>query len=335
MRYLRSIFVFVFITVHFIYLNGQSSFQVAFYNVENLFDTIPDPKKLDTEFIPGTKTNWNSVRYWKKQKDLAMVFDSMDLPEIIGVCEIENAAALKDLCKTIKGRKYDFVHYDAPDLRGIDVGLLYQTGFMKVLSSKNIFVPLQSGDSLIPTRDILYVEGKIKSSGDTLHIFVNHWPSRRGGETESEKNRIAAAKVLKSFIEQLWITKPDASIVIMGDFNDEPTNNSIQNELLMAAHPTNEINLFNLAYQDHLAGLGSYNYRGKWNMLDQIILSKSLTDNSGKWQAGAFEVFRRDFMIYKGDKYGDAPNRTYGGPIYYGGISDHFPVRVRIERRGK
>lgn len=332
MRLLRPIFVFVFIAVQFFHLNGQSSFQVAFYNVENLFDTISDPNKLDTEFIPGTKTDWNSVRYWKKQRDLAMVFDSMELPEIIGVCEIENATVLKDLCKTIKGKKYDFVHYDAPDMRGIDVGLLYQPKFMKVLSSQNLFVALHQGDTLIPTRDILYVEGKIKSSGDTLHLFVNHWPSRRGGETESEKNRIAAAKVLRSFIEQLWISNPNASIIIMGDFNDEPSNESIRGELLMAKHPANEINLFNLAYQDHIEGKGSYNYRGKWNMLDQIIVSKSLSDNTGKWEVGDFEVFRREFMVYKGEKFGDAPNRTYGGPVYYGGISDHFPVRVKFIR---
>jgi predicted extracellular nuclease len=333
MRFLRPIFVFAFISVQFLSLQGQSSFQVAFYNVENLFDTISDPNKLDTEFIPGTKTDWNSVRYWKKQQDLASVFDSMEWPEIIGVSEIENATVLKDLCKTMEGKKYDYVHYDAPDLRGIDVGLLYQPKFMKILSSKNLYVALHEGDSLIPTRDILYVEGKIKSDGDTLHIFVNHWPSRRGGETESEKNRLAAAKVLKTFIEQLWITKPNANIIVIGDFNDEPSNNSIANELLMASHPANEINLFNLAYQDHSEGKGSYNFRGKWNMLDQIIVSKSLADNSGNWQVGSFEIFRREFMVYKGDKYGDAPNRTYGGPIYYGGISDHFPVRVRIGRR--
>lgn len=335
MRLLKPIFVVAIISVQFLSLHAQSSFQVAFYNVENLFDTISDPNKQDTEFIPGTKTDWNSVRYWKKQKDLAMVFDSMEWPEIIGVSEIENATVLKDLCKAIKDKKYDYVHYDAPDLRGIDVGLLYQPKFLKVLSSKNLFVALHEGDSLIPTRDILYVEGKIKSSGDILHIFVNHWPSRRGGETESEKNRLAAARVLRSFIEQLWRDQPNASIVIMGDFNDEPSNNSIKNELLMASHPANEINLFNLAYTDHMERKGSYNFRGKWNMLDQIIVSKTLSANTGNWQVGTFEVFRREFMIYKGEKYGDAPNRTYGGPIYYGGISDHFPVRVRMERRGK
>ncbi len=334
MRYLKSIFLFAFISVQFFHLNGQSSFQVAFYNVENLFDTISDPNKYDKEFIPGTKTDWNSTRYWKKHKDLARVFDSMDWPEIIGVSEVENSTVLKDLRKMMKGKKYDYVHYDAPDLRGIDVGLLYQPKFMKVLSSTNIFVPLPDADTLIPTRDILYVEGKIKSSGDTLHIFVNHWPSRRGGEEASESKRMAAAKVLKTFIEQLWINKPNASIIIMGDFNDEPSNNSLKNELLLASHPSNEISLFNLSYQDHIEGKGSYNYRGKWNMLDQIIVSKSLSDNTGNWQVGSFEVFQREFMVYKGEKYGDAPNRTYGGPIYYGGISDHFPVRVTLERRG-
>ncbi len=335
MRLIRPIFLFVIFSFQIICIQGQSSFQVAFYNVENLFDTIADPNKLDTEFIPGTKTDWNSVRYWKKQKDLATVFDSMEWPEIIGVSEIENSTVLQDLCKTIKDKKYDYVHYDAPDLRGIDVGLLYQPKFLKVLSSKNLYVALHEGDSLIPTRDILYVEGKVKSSGDILHIFVNHWPSRRGGEAESEKNRMAAAKVLRSFIEQLWMDQPNASIVIMGDFNDEPSNNSIKNELLMASHPSSEINLFNLAYTDHIEGKGSYNFRGKWNMLDQIIVSKTLSDNTGNWQVGAFEVFRREFMIYKGEKYGDAPNRTYGGPIYYGGISDHFPVRVKVERRSR
>lgn len=310
---------------------GLDAYRIAFYNVENLFDTIPHPHKSDAEFTPTSKSQWNTERYWKKQSDLAMLIDSMSFPVILGLCEVENANVLTDLCHTIDGAYYRYIHQESPDDRGIDVALLYQPEFFRPIADRVLLVQIEIDGQPANTRDILHVTGIIPQSGDTLDIFVNHWPSRRGGLDASEPRRIAAAETLKMHVEILWSQRLQANIIIMGDFNDDPTNNSIQNHLLQAKHLKNFYTLENKAAEPFSKGLGTYNYRGTWNMLDQIIIGGPINRPNETLSFDTFTVYKKDFLLYESDRFGMTPNRTYGGPNYYGGISDHLPVYIDLK----
>jgi predicted extracellular nuclease len=300
---------------------------IGFYNVENLFDTIDDPLKDDNEFLPDSAKKWNGERYERKLEMLAEVINSMgreSYPAILGLCEVENIQVLNDLVKErqISKAKYQPILIEGPDERGIDVGLLYSKKKFKVISSASHTV--NAGEGERPTRDILHVRGKVKSGGPTINILVNHWPSRYGGAEESEPKRIAAAKVLTAVTEQISALHPDEPIICMGDFNDYPDNRSLS-QILPTGRDERLVNL--------MAGLkekkrGSYNYRGEWDFLDQIIVSRSLTDDQlPDIIDGSTAPFYTDSMVYTHPKYGDEkPHRTYGGPEYYGGYSDHLPV---------
>ena len=324
----------LFLAFHFLGTHSRISAQekhhyIAFYNVENLYDTIPDPSKNDTEFIPTSKHQWNTNRYKKKIQDLAMVMDSMGFPAIVGVCEIENGDVLKDWCKAMNPY-YLFIHHQSPDYRGIDNGFLYQPAYFRPIADKAIQVKIEVDGKIEPTRDILHVSGIWIPSGDTLELFVNHWPSRRGGKEASEHRRVAAADTLSRHLQTLWKHRPGAFVIIMGDFNDDPTDKAVGQHLLEAGSSLNH-QLVNLGSATFKAGIGSYNYRGTFNLLDQIIVSKSLTQRENTLQIKNFEVFQRPFLSFEHERFGLTPNRTYGGPNYYGGISDHYPVRVTIK----
>ncbi|MGQ7869401.1 endonuclease/exonuclease/phosphatase family protein [Sunxiuqinia sp. sy24] len=301
---------------------------VVFYNVENLFDTIDDPAINDDEFLPEADKKWNTERYTKKLEDLSRVLgtvNSEELPEIIGVCEIENRQVLEDLATTppLSDGKYQIVHIDSPDKRGIDVGLLFRKGEFKLMHQEALLV-----DPGFATRDILYVYGKLGK--DKIHLFVNHWPSRWGGTEQSEPNRLVAAQTLKNKVDELLAENPDAKIIILGDMNDEPDNKSLA-ETLTAAAPNTTSELYNLMIPLDEQHQGSYNYRGNWNMIDNLIVSGALLSGSGfvvTDQLGA--VFHRPWMEYRNKSGEMSPKRTYGGPNYYGGISDHFPVYFQL-----
>jgi hypothetical protein len=325
-----NIWVLLIFFISFSTLQAQKNdHYIAFYNVENLYDTIPDPSKNDTEFIPSSKHQWDTHKYLKKIKDLAMVMDSMDFPAIIGTCEIENADVLKDWCKAMKPY-YLYIHHQSPDYRGIDNGLLYQPEYFRPIADKAIEIKIDIEGKIEPTRDILHVSGVWLPTSDTLDIFVNHWPSRRGGKEASEHRRIAAADTLSRHLNLIWEQRPHAYVIIMGDFNDDPTDIAIQKHLLQAGNKFNQT-LEHLGAATFKSGVGSYNYRGTFNLLDQIIVSQSLINPGNSLQINHFEVFQRSFLSFQHERFGMTPNRTYGGPNYYGGISDHYPVRAQIK----
>jgi len=312
-----------------------SNLTIAFYNVENLFDTEDEPFKDDNEFLPGSKKKWTEKRYGKKLESLSKVLSSInknELPEIIGLCEVENKRVLNDLVNTkhLSSGKYKIVHYESPDFRGIDCALLYRPDEFKVLKSAPVRVKFKDNPGYT-TRDILYVKGKTETR-EILHIFVNHWPSRNGGLSKTEFKRVAVAKVLKNKIDRILAKSPEANIIIMGDMNDEPSNRSLS-QILGAQKPgTYNSEFVNLMYPVHENKKGSYRYRGNWNMLDNIVVSKNLLDDKGyRCTPENGFVFHEKWMEYKNKKGQILPNRTYGGPNYYGGISDHFPVYFTLQ----
>ena len=304
----------------------------GFYNVENLFDTIDDKYTIDEQFLPDSEKKWNSEKYNEKQENLAKVIAAFDseLPLFLGFAEIENKLVLEDLIsqKKLQRGNYGIVHTESPDKRGIDVGLIYQKDYMKILNSENLEVSLQS-DPDFATRDILYVQAELKNQ-DEIHVFLNHWSSRRGGEKETEHKRVKAASVLRAKVDEILNTNSMAKIIILGDFNDHPTNKSIYETLNAKGTPDFQNGqLFNMAYKLEKENKGSYNYKGDWGMLDQMIVSEGLY-SAEKGVKVAYDkclVLQKEWMMYTDKKYGDKkPSRSYGGPNYYGGYSDHLPI---------
>ncbi len=322
------------------YYKKENNFTIVFYNVENLFDTINDPGKIDEQFLPDSNKKWNTGRYKKKINDLGKVISSIninELPELIGLCEVENKAVLKDLISNrflTKG-KYAIVHEESPDARGIDVALLYREDEFKYLNHQihRIYYDFEPETT---TRDILYVKGELKNR-EILHVFINHWSSRRNGQEESEPKRIHTAEILRLKVDSVLKDNRKAKIVILGDFNDEPTNKSLF-EVLNATNDIrlgNNRQLYNLMFDKSINGMGTYNYRGNWNMLDNIIVSQSLLTNKKGYivSSDGGQIFRKRWMMYDNVKTGQmTPSKTYGGPNYYGGISDHFPVFVILRK---
>ncbi|MGC9344634.1 MAG: endonuclease/exonuclease/phosphatase family protein [Bacteroidales bacterium] len=311
---------------------------IVFYNVENLFDTIDAPEIEDQEFTPGSEKKWNQEKYQKKLEDLGRVLSSImedELPDIIGLSEVENKNVLEDLIETtdLRKGKYQIVHKDSPDDRGIDVALLYRKKELKDINYQAIRIEFPF-DPELKTRDILHVEG-LARDGEKIHFFVNHWSSRWGGMLESEPKRIECALNLRRTLDDILSLEENPRFIIMGDFNDEPTNRSVM-EILGASNKRKNIypkDLYNLYYDLHnLGGKGTYNYRGNWNMLDHIIISYNLIDRPGYYSCSYEDagIFKADWMLYETRDGIKVPNRTYGGPNYYGGISDHFPVYLRL-----
>ncbi len=312
---------------------------VMFYNTENLFDTVDDPTTADDEFTPSGAKAWTEERYRKKLEDLSKVIAGVvpkGLPALIGLAEVENRRVVEDLARTgrLRKEKYGIVHEESPDKRGIDVALLYDPARFRYLSHHAISVHFPRNQTKV--RDILYVKGR--ADGEMLHIFVNHWKSRSGGKKATEQMRIFTAVVLRRAVDSILNFEPQAKIIIMGDFNDEPTNTSIM-QILMAADKRKNISrrdLYNLMYDMHnFHDTGTYSYKSRWLMLDQIILSYPfLLDKTG-WHtdyAGG-HIFSQEGMLYDNPKAGrPVPNRTYGGNNYFGGISDHLPVYCTLER---
>lgn len=312
---------------------------IAFYNVENLFDTINDPSTFDDDRTPQGKDRWGTKFYDDKLNKIAKAIDSIGrkhlkkAPTLIGLAEIENRAVLEDLINNphLINKDYGIIHFDSPDARGIDVALLYR---------RNIFIPsgfdkrvLYLVDSRTNkrqyTRDQLVVSGLL--DGDEISLIINHWPSRRGGEALSEYKRIAAARLNKKIIDSLKLGNPEAKIITMGDFNDDPYNKSIRNVLNGKGEKTalDSLSLYNPMLQMTKKGAGTLAYRDSWNLFDQILLSPSLVKKSGGdfyfWKAG---IFNPDFLISEKGRYKGYPFRSYANGNYVGGYSDHFPVYV-------
>ncbi len=306
---------------------SKDVYRVGFYNVENLFDTIDSPLRKDDDFTPQGRNQWTTERYEKKLADLAKIIDKMGQPTLLGLSEVENSRVCRDLARqeVLKAARYIPIHQQSPDFRGIDVALMYKKDDFKVQTSDLIRIdfPAEIVEDYT-TRDILYVQG-VLDGFEVIHIFVNHWPSRRGGAEASEPKRVYVAQQLRKHTDKILADDPDAHIVMMGDFNDETDNKSTK-EILGG-------DFMNCMSKLDQEGKGTYNYKGDWSMLDHIIVSDALA--SGKWRLKALEgvVFREEWMMFKSEKYGPTPNRTYGGPNYYGGFSDHLPVYVDLIAR--
>jgi len=309
------------------------------YNVENLFDTIDTPGYDDIEFTPASKKQWTSEKYEKKLLDLSKVISAVGrdkLPDIVGLIEVENLMVLENLINTraLKPGKYGIVHEESPDARGIDVALIYRKDRFKYEGHVKIPVSFPF-DSTEKTRDILYVYGKAPDGLD-IHFFVNHWSSRNGGERETEPKRMYCAVALRRSVDLLLSRDSRARIVIMGDFNDEPSNRSIMG-VLQSTNKRKNIwvgEFYNLFYDKHnLTPEGTYFYRGNWNMLDQIMVSHTLLNAANGYSLNYDSglIFKADWMLYKAKNGEISPNRTYGGDNYYGGISDHLPVYVELQ----
>jgi len=308
--------------------NQKNDTSVMFYNLENLFDTIDDKSRNDNDFLPSSKLKWNTQKYNSKIKNIARVIcDAAESPTFFGVCEIENAMVFKDLLNSPKFEsKYNFVHKDSPDERGIDVGFAYDKTKCKVINFRNYEVKL-SKNPKDKTRDILLVNLYLFQEKDTFSIMICHFPSRREGKEASEINRIDAAKTLKNAIEANGIKK---NWIIMGDFNDEPWDKAISNTLGAQEEGNKNTNLINLMWAFKDTNKGSYNYKKKWELIDQIIISKTLYSNKKyNISSSSIEFIKKDWMMQNG-KSKEFPRKNVSGIKWFNGFSDHLPVLLKM-----
>lgn len=335
---IRAITV-LFLFVSFTCFAQQKQYKttvVAFYNLENLFDTINDPNKNDEDFLPTGANRNNTYVYTDKLGKLSTVLSEIgtditpDGFALLGVAEVENRKVLEDLTAQPKlsERKLRIVHYESPDERGIDVALLYNPKCFRVKSSQSLFVALQgSNGKPYFTRDILWVTGELNA--ERVHVFVNHWPSRRGGEEASAPSRAAAAAVCKHVIDSLTVLNPSEKIIVMGDLNDDPTSPSVT-QVLGAKSKKEDVppgGMYNPWVDFTDKGIGTLAYNDSWNLFDQILFSYGFLNQN---QTGYFfhqaHIFTRQYMITQTGKYKGYPKRTYSGSRYIGGYSDHFPT---------
>jgi hypothetical protein len=305
--------------------------RLMFYNVENLFDTFNDSLTDDDEFLPGGLRRWNSKRYYLKINSLYKTIAAAgewDAPDIIGFCEIENKKVLEDLIYYTNLSRYEYgiVHEDSPDPRGIDVCLIYRKDRVRILNYRYV-VPQGFSDQGFKTRSVLYTECEIE--GDTIHLFVNHWPSRRGGVLAAEDQRSEIAAMESSITGSIAESSGGkAKIIIMGDFNCTPDDQLIS----MLAGGGKMINLT----ETLPSGTGTYRYMGTWELIDQIIVSYELinSDHGLFTLQKMFRIFKPDFLLKSDPKYpGMSPFSTYNGFRYQGGYSDHLPVILDLLMR--
>jgi predicted extracellular nuclease len=319
-----SLFLFLFIVP----ATAQNTFRVMFYNVENLFDILDDPDKEDEEFTPDGIRHWNNKRYYKKLNDIAKVITVLGgwgVPALVGLCEVENEKVVHDLTHYSPLRKMQYHHVmtESTDSRGIDVALLYQHDQFKYLYHDCIQITFPHNPQK-KTRDVLHVTGQI-ITGDTLDVFVCHFPSRREGQLESEPDRIHAASVVRLTVDSLKSCRRNVNILIMGDLNDEPSDKSI-------AQTLKGDDLYNLFHSlSKSSYTGSYKFGDRWNFLDQILVSQHLLDTQKPFHVmkETATIFQADFLLTDDlTKGGQRPKKTFQGWRYEGGYSDHLPVFV-------
>jgi hypothetical protein len=313
---------------------------IAFWNVENLFDTIDDPLTQDNEFTPQGALAWTGERYRQKLTNLAEAISrigndiTLDGAALFGLCEVENLAVLEDLVNmpSIKDRGYRSVLIEGPDKRGIDPALLYNPSYFKIEKTKSLRVDL--ADTSHRTRDVLLVYGEL--IGEPVAIFVNHWPSRRGGEKTSRPSRITAAGVVRKAVDSLRQAEPGRKIIIVGDFNDDPVSYSVK-EILCSDEKKEGLGencFYNPMTALYKKGVGTLAWNDRWNLFDQVLLSKEWLGASG-WNYSEARVFNRHFLCSQEGNYKGYPLRTYSAGVYTGGYSDHFPSYIIVTRDGK
>ena len=308
MRYLCLILI-SFFSIEYGVLFAQEPLRIISYNVENLFDCQRDSLKNDSSFLPDGLHHWTYYRYQTKLDRIAQVIVNISgwkpVP-LVGLCEVENAHCLRDLCYRLKRFNYRFVHYDSPDERGVDVALLYDSTKVKVLNSKPLRVNLNSDN----TRDILYACCLVNKS-DTIHAMVCHLPSKLGGSGATQWKRDMAKQVLQQEIDSILYVHPTANIVVMGDMNSEPIDDLA--------------GLINVTKYLEKEGKGTHKYKGIWSCLDQFYVSSHLLEES------SVRIYSPAWLLEEDTKYLDyQPKRTYVGYRYHDGYSDHLPIVLHL-----
>lgn len=309
---------------------SDSIIRMVFWNVENFFDTLDDPATEDEDFTPDGERKWSSYRYWQKRNNITKTLWNIGTwcpPEIIAIAEVENRKICEDLIDKPPLNKvtYKIIHEESRDRRGIDIAMLYQPDKFELIDYSCLQIPFQ--DSLFISRDILYVVGNTPQK-DTLHIFVNHWPSRYGGRAATSNYRNEAALFLKKLADSLQhMNQPN--IIITGDFNDYPDDESIY--LKLGANSTKDTikdgKLYNLmAFTD--IRFGTHSFQGKWGNLDQWIVSGYLLNN---YLVSGY-IYNMDWLLKTNSTGGTTTNRTYQGPAWKGGYSDHLPIVLDLKR---
>ncbi|HIP36631.1 MAG TPA: endonuclease [Crocinitomix sp.] len=336
---MKLFFLFLFINLQLLVFGqnpqqNNSGVRVMFYNVENLFHPSNDSLKNDDEFTPQGQRYWSYRRYNQKLNNIAKTIIAVgewEAPAIIGLCEIENIQCLTDLVgkSPLKKFGYQIIHYECADKRGIDVALLYRSEYFTPISSQPFVVNF--GPNSRPTRDILYVKG-IVNGNDTLHCFVNHWPSRYGGQLATAPKREKAAQVLRHKYDSILSINPNANIIAMGDFNDHPDDVSMK-DILKAKKDTVNLSsddLVNLIWH-YAPQLGTHKFQHIWGVLDQFVVTQSLVFGHNNLYAPLqnAKIFKAPWLL-ENDDVGQKLNRTYVGFKYHGGYSDHLPIYVDI-----
>jgi endonuclease/exonuclease/phosphatase family metal-dependent hydrolase len=334
-----------FYCIFSLYAQEQRTYKVqtiTFYNLENLFDFEDDPLTFDDDRTPDGKDQWTEEIYNAKLRNMAEILSEIgqdvtgQSSTIIGVCEVENRRVLEDLLnqEPLRNKEYSIIHFDSPDKRGIDVALLYRK---KIFTPTNyrVYELLLYNDTdrtkRIYTRDQLIVSGML--DGEKIHLIVNHWPSRSGGEARSQPKRLKAAMLTKRIIDSLWSLDPYAKIIIMGDFNDDPRSKSIKKILKTTANrkALGIKGLYNTMENKFRKGSGTLAYRDSWNLFDQIIISSELLKrNYSSYRYYKAGIFSKTKLITPSGRYKGYPFRSFTESGFTGGYSDHFPVYMYL-----
>lgn len=303
----------------------DASLLIVELNTENLFDTTHDSLKNDYDFLPDGNYHWSRHRYWQKVNRLGQTIIACGdgpkwrLPDLVALCEVENDSVLMAITKRslLRKARYEYIMTHSPDERGIDVALLYSPFSFAPVGSQSIRIIPVAG--MKPTRDILYVKGRV-ITGDTLHVFVVHAPSRSGGEAQSRPYRLHVATALANAIDSVYSSSPEAKVIVTGDFNDYSNSPSLQ---LLYAHGLKNVSS---EAKGHNGAKATYRYHGEWRSLDQMLVSRNLKDNvAGCW------IGDYPFLLEPDEKYGGVkPHRNYYGPRYNNGFSDHLPLIMEL-----
>ncbi len=312
---------------------------IIFYNVENLFDILDDVSlQGNEEFTPESNKLWNEERYQSKLNRLveALLLVNGSTPLAFGMAEIENRKVVEDLIKTgaLAQRNYQILHFNSEDRRGMDCAFVYDAGFIFSELETRLIIKVED-EPYFRTRDILYMKARLGSQS-IIHFFVNHWPSRREGISESESRRKAAAATLRREIDEILNVEKNANILVMGDFNDTPDNFSIRTILrAKGQHEQTKGDLINLLVEEHKSGQGTTVHQREWDVFDQLIVSQGLLQGQSGLEIHEHNAFiaRNQKLVFTFPDGGQKPSATYGGDTYHGGYSDHLPVFLNLKEK--